>query len=117
MPTLDVVVEIRRSLLCPERHWPHYGLGPLLPPLCLHSYTAQLLPVDPPEAATSVVPLSQLKPPMQWRGYKPIILSLEGVSAKLIHSSYFQFYILSFNLVFKQFLRVVRAVHFFTIKL
>ena len=40
MPTSDnpdVVVEVRRSLLCPVRHCPHHGPGPLLPPLCPHS--------------------------------------------------------------------------------
>ena len=60
---------------------PHHGPGPLLPPLCPHSYTAQLPPLDPPEATTSVVRLNQFKPPMQWRGYKPTTLSSEGICA------------------------------------
>ena len=84
MPTSDnpnVVVEVRRSLLSPVRHCPHHGPGPLLPPLCPHSYTAQLPPLDPPEATTSVVRLNQLKPSMQWRGYKPTTLSSEGICA------------------------------------
>ena len=84
MPTSDnsdVVVEVRRSLLCPLQHRPHHGPGPLLPPLCPHSYTAQLPPLDPPEATTSVVWLNQYKPSMQWRGYKPTTLSSEGICA------------------------------------
>ena len=57
MPTsdiFDVVLEVRWSFLCPVRHCPHLGPGPLLQPVCPHSYTAQLPPLDPPEATTSV---------------------------------------------------------------
>ena len=77
----DVAVEVYQSLLCPVRHCPHHGPGPLLPPLCPHSYTAQLPPLDPPEATTSVVRLNKFKPFMQWRGYKPTTLSSEGICA------------------------------------
>ena len=70
-------MEVRRSLLCPVCHCPHHGPGPLLPLLWPHSYTAQL----PPEATTSVVRLNKIKPPMQWRGYKPTTHSSEGICA------------------------------------
>ena len=74
-------MEVRRRFHYPVQHLPHHGPGPLLPPLCPHSYTAQLPPLDPPEATTSVVRLNQFKPPMQWRGYQPTTLSSEGICA------------------------------------
>ena len=87
----DVEVEVRRSLHCPVQHCPHHGPGPLLPLLCPHSYTAQLPPLDPPEATTSVVRLSQFKPSMQWQGYKPTtaqshLVERLNLSSRLIHA-------------------------------
>ena len=74
-------MEVRRRFHYPVRHLPHHGPGPLLPPLCSHSYTAQLPPLDHPEATTSVVRLNHFKLSMQWRGYKPTTLSSEGICA------------------------------------